>query len=113
MLNLRGVYLVDSDDERGPDTADSAATITMRFSSSIVGNMGAPLNSSLFSYGSSTLRAQDSDHSDAEGDVGVDWSVEDEILEASGDPLLAGLGREDGEDVEMLPLDTRTRTHNA
>ncbi|RDX51742.1 hypothetical protein OH76DRAFT_1346339 [Lentinus brumalis] len=113
MLNLRGVYLVDSDDDRRTDAADSAATITMRFSSSIVGNMGAPLNSSLFSYGSSTLRAQDSDHSDAEGDAGVDWSLEDETLEASGDPLLAGLGREDGEDVEMLPLDTRTRMRSA
>ncbi|KAI0718679.1 hypothetical protein C8T65DRAFT_637749 [Cerioporus squamosus] len=102
MLNLRGVYLVDSDDVPDPNNlnADPTATISgVRFSSSIVGNMGAPLNSTLFSYGSTTLGAEDlSDRS------GTGWSVEDEMLETSGDPLFARLGREDeGEERIEMP----------
>ncbi|RPD54971.1 hypothetical protein L227DRAFT_615798 [Lentinus tigrinus ALCF2SS1-6] len=109
MLNLRGVYLSDPSDVHGtplPNTTDRTATISgMRFSSSIVGNMGAPLNSSLFSdsYGSSTLSAHESDRStDMEG-----WRVEDETLETSENPLFAGLGKGDEQGVEMLQ--TRTQ----
>lgn len=110
MLNLRGVYLINRDNNvhgvAPTNLHDPTATISgMRFSSSIVGNMGAPLSSSLFSYGSPTLSAHESDRSRSVG-----WSVEDEDLETSGNPLFAGLGRVDEETVEMLEARAPNRT---
>ncbi|KAI0754200.1 hypothetical protein C8Q80DRAFT_1094487 [Daedaleopsis nitida] len=105
MLNLRGVYLssdrVHYDSHGGvlpPSQSDFTATTlsAIHFSSAIVGNMGAPLHTSS-SLGSQTLyspsqasysvRGARSDYGDGE----TGWEMEDDGVETSSDPLVAGL----------------------
>ncbi|KAI0760580.1 hypothetical protein C8Q74DRAFT_1451481 [Fomes fomentarius] len=102
MLNLRGVYL--SNDASSATSIsgflrdrDPTATISgIHFSSSVVGNMGAPLKSFPLSLGSDsvdsyTAHSSRTRFSDKHAGVPVEWDTEDETLETSSDPLFAGL----------------------
>ena len=118
MLNLRGVYL-SSGSSHGSSNVhssfDAAGTVSgIEFASSVVGNLGAPLHAPL---GSPTFSASESptetaaDGADSRTrpytwDEGADWEMEDESLETSRDPLVAGLFREDDslEMAERVPV---------
>ncbi|KAI0754201.1 hypothetical protein C8Q80DRAFT_1137519 [Daedaleopsis nitida] len=107
MLNLRGVYLsgganyVTSSAAHSFRDRDPAATLSdIHFSASIIGNLGAPLHSSLGSH-SLTDSSECGPSSTAVGGGslwgGTDWEMEDEALETSSNPLFTGLVRDDGE----------------
>lgn len=102
MLNLRGVYL--SNDASSPTSIsgilrdrDPTATISgIHFSSSFVGNMGAPLKSFSLSRGFDSIDSYTTHSSRARSSgehavVSIEWNTEDEMLETSSDPLFAGL----------------------
>ena len=103
MLNLRGIYLAASDSPSGsygdtaPISASSATLSHLRFSSAVaVGNLGAPLSHGMGSFATDLIALEKlgADHDAAAEEHEADeWSVEDEVLESSRDPLAAGLGR--------------------
>ncbi|KAJ8463740.1 hypothetical protein ONZ51_g10056 [Trametes cubensis] len=92
MLNLRGVYLSSSISGESEDTTTyhfgtgSAARgiSTLHFTSSIVGNLGAPIQTFGSSAGTRSTAVDD-------GDAAED--MEGEKLEVSSDPLFVGLRR--------------------
>ncbi|KAH9888046.1 hypothetical protein C8Q73DRAFT_748392 [Cubamyces lactineus] len=99
MLNLRGVYLSDatglSEDTTyhlGTDSSERAVS-TLHFTSSIVGNLGAPVHT----FGSSS-----GSRSTAVDDVMVD--AEDEKPEVSSDPLFVGLHHPEGMELSETPM---------
>lgn len=107
MLNLRGVYLSDTT-TYGSTTSTSrfgAPHSGIRFSSSVVGNMGAPLSfgsATLTSYSTTpTIHDRREEHNTS---LETEWDLKDETLETSRDPLSAGLRKERLEDAFGLEL---------
>lgn len=110
MLSLRGVYLSDrSTDSEPADPSDAYASSayfsTMRFSSSIVGNMGAPLDT--FDVGAKHHRLVTSSEGEGENDSD---ELEGEAPEMSRDPLLAGLHHPAG--IELPEAQGHTIVHH-
>ncbi|OJT13701.1 hypothetical protein TRAPUB_9737 [Trametes pubescens] len=112
MLSLRGVYLSDrsTDSEpAGPSDAHASSTYfsTMRFSSSIVGNMGAPLDT--FDAGRKHHSLISSSEGEGESEDDGD-DLEGKAPEMSRDPLLAGLHHPVG--IELLEAQGHTIVHH-
>lgn len=100
MLDLRGVYLIDQLRSHPGDTDPYDDTYLplsgLRFSGSIVGNMGAPLDT--FGVGTKThVRSPSGASSVGASSEWTHWSERDseetdmETLETSQDPLSVGL----------------------
>lgn len=111
MLSLRGVYLSDrSTDTEPAGTSDAYASSayfsTMRFSSSIVGNMGAPLDT----FGTDAKHySLGTSEGEGEGEGDSD-ELESEAPEMSRDPLLAGLHHPAG--IELPEAQGHTIDHH-
>ncbi|KAL1948799.1 hypothetical protein VTO73DRAFT_10605 [Trametes versicolor] len=110
MLSLRGVYLSDrSTDTEPAGTSDAYASSpyfsTMRFSSSIVGNMGAPLDT----FGTDAKHHSWVTSSEGEGEGDSD-ELESGAPEMSRDPLLAGLHHPAG--IELPEAQGHTIDHH-
>ena len=98
MLNLRGVYLAAS--ELPPGSSDETVQVSwsipfpgLRFSSTVsVGNLGAPLTHRVMSSVTNLVGLENLGGAGGKEEGPDEWSVEDEVLESSRDPLAAGLG---------------------
>ncbi|KAI0760593.1 hypothetical protein C8Q74DRAFT_1372429 [Fomes fomentarius] len=107
MLNLRGVYLSDTTTHASTASTSRFGTphSAIRFSSSVVGNMGAPLSfgsATLTSYSTTpTIHDRREEHDTI---LETEWDLKDETLETSRDPLSAGL-RKDREDTFNFGLE--------
>lgn len=92
MLNLRGVYLSSSIGGESEDTttyhfgtgSTARGMSTLHFTSSIVGNLGAPVQTFGSSAGTRSTAVDDGDAVD---------DTEGEKVEVSSDPLFVGLRR--------------------
>ena len=105
MLNLRGVYISQSDRAHGDSRRTHAHPSDLRFASQIVGNLGAPLH-----IGSSETSTSGSSRRGGGTTIGSDTVVamsvddepkQDEVIEISNDPLSAGLVRRSLDDLEL------------
>ncbi|KAI0667272.1 hypothetical protein C8Q78DRAFT_1082392 [Trametes maxima] len=96
MLNLRGIYLADSADETTFTSGDThfprSGNLSMLHFSSVVGNMGAPLETS------------SPRHTTFVSSIGSTVTAEDDTLETSSDPLFAGLRRPNHVELQEMPF---------
>ena len=91
MLNLRGVFLPNVQEDTTIVTSAPTSS-TVRFSSSIIGNMGAPLES-VFSVELSSISSMPSkETSGDEYQLVARWDDWEEGGEESVDPLRFGIG---------------------
>ena len=100
MLNLRGVYLPDSTD-MNPGSSSRQCPSEIRFASSIVGNLGAPLETRMEEV--SIESATEIRDTDDEGITMADEADSDKI-EISDDPMMVGLCRNQA-GVEMREIE--------
>lgn len=100
MLNLRGVYVKTESGE----TSQGFTLSDPRFAENLVGNLGAPLQTSFIQ---STLATRDSSEANAGFDY-VDDGFSDEATEVAVDPLSAGLAVQEEVEMKSTPVTAPT-----